>query len=173
MPRFGACIVQDAFKRLLEQGNEISWEDVSRLANIVGGEVRLENPEVCHQGIISGVTLEGGTISIMCPWVLKTPMDEDGDLVGDYMSEMWEIDEKVRLPLTVSVPKGVYHKDEEVVFHTANDSYSSGNRAVFASGSVIMFCAGAGTIFLAGSTHRHAKTARTLAPTLGLSFPQF
>ena len=169
MPSMGACVAASSFQNLLKAGKEIPWEEIVRLDNIIGGEIRLEEREFCYQGIISEITLENGVVSIMCPWVLRTPMDDDGDPIGDFSIDGWEVAENPRPPITIHVPKTRYQNSEEIMYHTANQSYPAGNWVARASDYRLSFFAGAGTIFLMGDTGRYAGVARNLASKFGLS----
>lgn len=145
----GASISASYFVDDLRKGKEIPWEEVTHLSNIVGGEIRLNDDCGCR-GIISSISLENGVVSIMCPWILQTPMDEDGDPVGDYMHEEWEVMNNPKLPLNIYVPKSRFVENQEAMIHTASGSYASSSWAVRSSEYCITFWAGAAHILLTG-----------------------
>ena len=146
MPSMGASFAATSFNDALRNGKEISWEEIVRLDNIIGGEILSKEDEHCFQGIISGITLKDGVVSIMCPWVLQTPTDEDGDPVGTYIKDEWEVMKDPKLPLTIHVPKSPFSNGEQTMIHTGFGSYASGNWAVRYSEDIIVFWAGGATI---------------------------
>lgn len=151
MPSIGASDRASNFENALKHGKEIPWEEVVCLDNIIGSELRTEEDKgSCCQGIISDIRLENGIMNIMCPWILKTPMDEDGDPVGDYMSEQWEVLKDPKLPLVIHVPKSRYRVGQEVMLHTVIGSFSSDQWAVRTTDTVISFWSGSGIIYLKG-----------------------
>lgn len=172
MSSLGACLAADMFATALKEGKGIPWEEVVALEGVVGGEIRLRDRDIWCQGIISSIVLENGVVSIMCPWVLKTPMDEDGDPTGDYMPEEWEVMKNPKLPLSIQVPKAPLPNRGEELIHTSQGSFASGNWVIRHSESVLGFWAGGATIYLKSFSFHHTPSVRALAPRFGLLIPE-
>lgn len=168
MPSMGASIATHDFEKQLKGGKEITWNEIVQLSDLIGGEIRVEERDFCYQGIISGATLENGVVSISCLWVLRTPVDQDGDPVGDFCLDKWEVVSSPKNPITISVPKEKY-QEQPVMVHTAIGSFASNNWAVRRSKHQISFLGGSGTIFLKGYEFQgFAVSVRQLAPRFEL-----
>lgn len=169
MPSISESTEQQHYLSALKQSKIIPWEEIVQLNNILGGEIRFRGrPKCVRQGIVSNITLEGKVVSIFCPWLLETPLDDEGDPVGDYMKEQWKVIDQPR-EIRITVSKSLPTEKEMRMIHSATRSFEVGEWAVRHSEYVVAFCGGTANFLLKGApSNQFYTSAHEVASNFGL-----